>query len=67
MYNKEDDSCILVDDQNITSKIFNEEEKSGYYEGEEEKSGYYDGSKEGLRNWNKEQKDLFYYLMNQKN
>lgn len=45
----------------------NEEEKSGYYGDEEEKSGYYDGNKEGIRNWNKEQKDLFYYLMNQKN
>ena len=45
----------------------NEEEKSGYYGRVEEKSGYHDGSKEGIRNWNKEQKDLFYYLMNQKN
>ena len=28
MYNKEDDSLILVDDRNISSNIYNEEEKS---------------------------------------
>ena len=48
-----------------TSESFGEKEKTGGESGEE-RGGYF-GSKGEKRNWNKEQKDLFYYLMNQKN
>ena len=62
---QEPDSLGFYRGEEEMSESYGEKQKAGGESGEE-RGGYY-GSKEEKRNWNKEQKDLFYYLMNQKN
>ena len=67
-YGEQEETGGYYGEQEETAGYYgNDEEKGGYYGGKKKKSGYQDRIKEGTRNLKKEQKDLFYYLMNQKN
>ena len=64
-YRGEEEKSGYYGGEEKKSELYGEKQKAVGDSGEE-RGGYY-GSKDEKRNWNKEQKDLFYYLMNQKN